>query len=196
MEKGNKKKRELQNALKMLAIEKGYANVTMKDIGEYVGLSVGGLYHHYHSVDEIFGDLMATETGDVWAYFDDIGSFDELMVALDLYFRSEEKELLREVPSLNALMYQYYFSLPDAMRTAVMKETHDTVILTMTGILHKVYTDKKLCRQMAEHICAMLNGLVILSFSGSITRETVKREFSLLKDYLKENYETEDRLQH
>ena len=93
-------------------------------------------------------------------------------------------------------MYQYYFSLPDAMRTAVMKETYDTVILTMTGILHKVYTDKKLCRQMAEHICAMLNGLVILSFSGSITRETVKREFSLLKDYLKENYETEDRLQH
>ena len=36
MEKGNRKKRELQNALKMLAIEKGYANVTMKDIGEYV----------------------------------------------------------------------------------------------------------------------------------------------------------------
>nr|MCR5002411.1 TetR/AcrR family transcriptional regulator [Lachnospiraceae bacterium] len=50
MEKGNKKKRELQNALKMLAIEKGYANVTMKDIGEYIGLSVGGLYHHYHDV--------------------------------------------------------------------------------------------------------------------------------------------------
>ena len=58
MEKGNKKKRELQNALKMLATEKGYANVTMKDIGEYVGLSVGGLYHHYHSVDEIFSDLI------------------------------------------------------------------------------------------------------------------------------------------
>ena len=158
----------------------------MKDIGEYVGLSVGGLYHHYHSVDEIFGDLMAAETDDVWANFDCIGSFDELMAALDRYFRSEEKELLGESPSLNALMYQYYFSLPDAMRTAVMKETHDTGILTRTGILHKVYTDKKLCRQMAEHICTMLNGLVILSFSGSITRETVEREFSLLKDYLKE----------
>ena len=196
MEKGNKKKRELQNALKMLATEKGYANVTMKDIGEYVGLSVGGLYHHYHSVDEIFSDLMATETNDVWAVFECIGSFDELMTALDLYFKSEEKELLREVPSLNTLMYQYYFSLPDAIRTAVMKETYDTGILTMTGILHKVYTDKKLCRQMAEHICTMLNGLVILSFSGSITRETVEREFSLLKDYLKENYEMEDRLQH
>ena len=59
MEKGNKKKSELQNALKMLAIEKGYANVTMKDIGEYVGLSVGGLYHHYHDVEEIFNDLIS-----------------------------------------------------------------------------------------------------------------------------------------
>ena len=193
MEKGNKKKKELQNALKMLATEKGYANVTMKDIGEYVGLSVGGLYHHYHSVDEIFGDLMASETGDVWAVFVGIGSFDELMAALDLYFRSEERELLGEVPSLNTLMYQYYFSLPDAMRTAVMKETYDTGILTMTEILHKVYADQKLCRQMAEHICTVLNGLVTLSLSGSITRKTVEREFSLLKDYLKENYETEDR---
>ena len=36
---------------------------------------------------------------------------------------------------------------------------------------------------------------VILSFSGSITKGTVEREFSLLKDYLKKNYETEDRLQ-
>ena len=30
MEKGNKKKRELQNALKMLAIEKGFASVRIK----------------------------------------------------------------------------------------------------------------------------------------------------------------------
>ncbi len=30
MEKGNIKKREIQNALKLLAIEKGYAYVTMK----------------------------------------------------------------------------------------------------------------------------------------------------------------------
>ena len=72
MEKGNKKKRELQNALKMLAIEKGYANVTMKDIGEYVGLSVGGLYHHYHDVEEIFGGLLESETGDVWDGFSNV----------------------------------------------------------------------------------------------------------------------------
>ncbi len=71
MGKGNRKKRELQNALKMLAIEKGYANVTMKDIGEYVGLSVGGLFHHYQDVEEIFQDLIDSETGDVWDEFTD-----------------------------------------------------------------------------------------------------------------------------
>ena len=138
MEKGNRKKKELQNALKMLAIKKGYANVTMKDIGEYVGLSVGGLYHHYHDIEEIFGDLIESETSDVWEGFSNVKSFDELMNAIDGYFDAEKKELLGQVPSVNTLMYEYYFSKPEAERIVIMKISHDEVISQMTKILKKV----------------------------------------------------------
>ncbi len=192
MEKGNKKKRELQNALKMLAIEKGYANVTMKDIGEYVGLSVGGLYHHYHDVEEIFGDLLATETGDVWKEFLDVKSFDELMDGLDAYFDAEKKEMLGEVPSVNTLMYEYYFSKPEAERTAIMKTAHDEVISEMTKILKKVYADRKLCIRMSEHICVILQGLTNLSFSGVISKSIVEEEFAMLKAYLISNYDMKE----
>lgn len=189
MEKGNKKKRELQNALKMLAIEKGYANVTMKDIGKYVGLSVGGLYHHYHDVEEIFGDLLASETGDVWETFSDVKSFDELMNALDIYFNAEKKELLGQVPSVNTFMYEYYFSKPDAERVAIMKSAHDEVASEMAKILNKVYQDKKLSVRMSEHICVVLQGLNHLSFSGDISKKIIEDEFKMLKEYMKSNYD-------
>ncbi len=188
MVKGNKKKRELQSALKMLAIKKGYANVTMKDIGEYVGLSVGGLYHHYHDVEEIFGDLIASETGDVWKGFSDVKSFDELMTTLDAYLDAEKKELLGEVPSVNTLMYEYYFSKPEAERVAIMKAAHDEVISEMTKILKTVYKDRKLCIRMSEHICVVLQGLTNLSFSGCISKRIIEDEFAMLKEYLINNY--------
>ena len=189
MEKGNRKKRELQNALKMLAIEKGYANVTMKDIGEYVGLSVGGLYHHYHDVEDIFRDLIESETGNVWDGFADISSFDELMDALDVYFDAEKKEMLGQVPSVNTLMYEYYFSKPEAERVAIMKTAHDKVISEMTKILKTVYKDKKLCIKTSEHVCVVLQGLTSLSFSGCITKKIIDDEFELLKAYMVSNYD-------
>lgn len=189
MEKGNKKKREIQNALKTLAIKKGYANVTMKDIGEYVGLSVGGLYHHYHSVDEVFSDLIASETGDVWAVFEDIHSYNDLMNAMDIYFAAEKKELLGEGESVNTLMYQYYFSHPEDERIMIMKEAHDTVVSCMTDILGKVFKNKKQCHVIAEHMCIVLHGLVDLSFSGSITGSIIDNEFAMLKRYFKDIYD-------
>lgn len=192
MEKGNKKKRELQNALKMLAIEKGYANVTMKDIGEYVGLSVGGLYHHYHDVEKIFRDLLASETGDVWEGFSNVKSFDELMDALDAYFDAEKKELLGQVPSVNTLMYEYYFSKPEAQRIIIMKQAHDTVVSEMAKILGKVYENKKLSLRMSEHICVVLQGLNHLSFSGCISKKIIEDEFAMLKAYLVNSYDMKE----
>ena len=193
MEKGNRKKKEIQNALKMLAIKKGYANVTMKDIGEYVGLSVGGLYHHYHDIEEIFGDLIESETSDVWEGFSNVKSFDELMNAIDGYFDAEKKELLGQVPSVNTLMYEYYFSKPEAERIVIMKISHDEVISQITKILKKVYTDKKSCIRISEHICVVLQGLANLSFSGCITENIVEDEFAMLKAYLISNYDPEDK---
>lgn len=189
MEKGIQKKRELQKALKMLAIEKGYGNVTMKDIGEYAGLSVGGLYHHYHDVEEIFMDLIASETGDVWDMFSEVKTFDELMNVLDSYFEAEKKELLGEVPSVNELMYEYYFSKPEAQRIVIMKQSHDAVVSEMAKILNKVYADKRLSLKMSEHICVVLQGLTTLSFSGCITRKIIEEEFTMLNSYLISNYD-------
>ena len=43
------------------------------------------------------------------------------------------------------IMYEYYFSKPEAERIAIMKTAHDEVVTKMTKILKKVYKDGKLC---------------------------------------------------
>lgn len=189
MKKGDKKKQELQQALKELSVEKGYANVTMKDIGKRVGLSVGGLYHHYHSIEEIFGDLIESETEEVYGSFDGITDFDTFMVAVDAYFKQEKKELLSEEMSINIQMLEYYFSFPEQKRLSIMKASHDEAVKRLAGILLPVYKDKKLTEELTEHIYVTLQGLVILSASGVATAERVDSEFRELKEFLRKNYE-------
>lgn len=52
--RGDKTKQEIRDAAYRLFEEKGFKEVTMKDICEQTGLSRGGLYRHYETV--FFGD--------------------------------------------------------------------------------------------------------------------------------------------
>lgn len=52
------RKKEILAAAAKLITEKGYSHVTMEDVVEATGLSKGGLYHYYKSVDDILYDLM------------------------------------------------------------------------------------------------------------------------------------------
>lgn len=52
--KGDKTKELICSEAYKLFAEKGFKEVTMKDICEKTGLSRGGLYRHYSSTEEIF----------------------------------------------------------------------------------------------------------------------------------------------
>ncbi|WP_123052786.1 TetR/AcrR family transcriptional regulator [Clostridium sp. JN-1] len=73
MKKGEETKRLIiENSYKIFA-QKGYKDVTMKDICEACKLSRGGLYRHYQSTYDIFQDvLMLTQK-------EDIDEFEEMM---------------------------------------------------------------------------------------------------------------------
>ena len=86
--------------------------------------------------------------------------------------------------SVNTLMYEYYFSKPEAERLIIMKQAHDSVVSEMAKILGKVYKDKKLSLRISEHICVVLQGLNHLSFSGCISNKIIEDEFAMLKAYL------------
>lgn len=56
--RGDKTKQEIRDKAYQLFAEKGFKEVTMKDICERTGLSRGGLYRHYESTEQIFLEIV------------------------------------------------------------------------------------------------------------------------------------------
>lgn len=56
--KGEKTKQDIREKAYQLFAEKGFKDVTMKDICELTGLSRGGLYRHYESTSQIFLEIV------------------------------------------------------------------------------------------------------------------------------------------
>lgn len=56
--RGDQTRQEIRDKAYQLFAEKGYKEVTMKDICEQTGLSRGGLYRHYESTEQIFLEIV------------------------------------------------------------------------------------------------------------------------------------------
>ena len=56
--KGEKTKQDIREKAYQLFAQKGFKEVTMKDICDLTGLSRGGLYRHYESTEQIFGEIV------------------------------------------------------------------------------------------------------------------------------------------
>lgn len=55
---GQMRKKEIREAAKRCFLDKGFQNTTMEDIITEIGMSRGGVYHHYASTTEMLKDLM------------------------------------------------------------------------------------------------------------------------------------------
>jgi len=55
---GEVRKKEIREAAKTCFLNKGFQNTTMEDVITQIGMSRGGVYHHYSSTTEMLKDLM------------------------------------------------------------------------------------------------------------------------------------------
>lgn len=177
MKKGSKRKLDIQRATKALIIEKGYSAVTMADISEALKLSVGGLYYHYHSVEEIFLDIVENETGDVWGIFSKVKDIESLVEAFRLYHQLEKGDMMNFENTLNCIFYPYFFSFPADVRKEKMKEAYLNTINAISTILIKVYKNKGHVKLLSHRIYIMLHGLNILATTGQIDELIIENEF-------------------
>jgi len=177
MKKGSKRKLDIQRATKALIIEKGYSAVTMADISEALKLSVGGLYYHYHSVEEIFLDIVENETGDVWGIFSKVKDIESLVEAFRLYHQLEKGDMMNFENTLNCIFYPYFFSFPADVRKEKMKEAYLNTINAISTILIKVYKNTGHVKLLSHRIYIMLHGLNILATTGQIDELIIENEF-------------------
>lgn len=121
--KGDKTKTAIQKAALKLFIQRGFKDVTMKNICEETGLSRGGLYMHYGSTKQVFADIideMMSNLNNEVAIKIENGLSATLILneLLERYLA----EMLDRSGSLGLAFYEYYSSIPLSDDNAMLKQ--------------------------------------------------------------------------
>ena len=53
-----KRRKQIKEIALKLFVDKGYSKITMEEIVQAVGISKGGMYHHFSNKEEIFLELL------------------------------------------------------------------------------------------------------------------------------------------
>lgn len=121
--KGDLTKVAIRKAALMLFIQKGFKDVTMKDICEVTRLSRGGLYMHYGSTKQIFTDIineiMSSLKNEIAIKMENDLS---AIFILDELLERYQSEMLDRSGSLALAFYEYYSCIPLSDDNAMLKQ--------------------------------------------------------------------------
>lgn len=109
--KGESTKTFIKKKAYVLFTQKGFKEVTMKDICEATGLSRGGLYGHYESTDQIFSEIISSFlTGQNNELKEKMESNISAVCILNELLEKYRMEMLDTGNSLSIAIYEYFSS--------------------------------------------------------------------------------------
>lgn len=180
-EKSIQKRKYILETARKVFMEKGYKNVTMKDIVEACEISRGGLYLYFGSTAEIFQEVLKMESQEADDVFSD--NITEDATAADilmLFLKEQKKELLRKKGNLTVATYEFFFSGDAPKKDNILKKQFDSAVIILEKLLEAGVDNGEFvcddCRATARNIMFVLEGLKISAQTVGITQETVDEE--------------------
>lgn len=184
-EKSAQKKQLIVQTARRIFMEKGYKDVTMKDIVEACGISRGGLYLYFNSVEEVFLAVMCAEEEET----DDVFSKElpEAAAAADvlmIFLKEQKREILRRKEDLSVAVYEYYFANPmmgeeNPLKGRFKEAANALTQLIEMGIANGEFYDVD-ARMAANNIMFVLEGLRICAHTMGVTESMVDDELLAL----------------
>ncbi|MGN1204450.1 MAG: TetR/AcrR family transcriptional regulator [Lachnospiraceae bacterium] len=188
-EKSLQKKKYILETARKVFTQKGYKNVTMKDIVDACGISRGGLYLYFGSTAEIFLEVLRMETEEADDVFSDSIKEDATATEiLALFLKEQKKELLRKKDNLTVATYEFYFGEEVPKKDNILKRQFDSAVkiierLIETGVENGEFYCED-CRGTARNIMFLLEGLKISAYTIGITADMVDRELLFILNEL------------
>lgn len=190
-EKKKQQKRDLiLESAKVVFSKKGLIDATMKDIIEECGISRGGIYLYFRSVDEIFLAVLEQRSK---RKFDDVREMIMEQVPfetiLNKYFSDHRKRLLHSISDgMLRAVYEYYYThkteASSSLQQAQLSETKRTIHeIFQVGVQQGVLKDENLA-VIAENYMFVIEGLGILSLTGHITEQTIDDQIAVMRQLL------------
>ncbi|MBQ9122601.1 MAG: TetR/AcrR family transcriptional regulator [Lachnospiraceae bacterium] len=180
-EKSLQKKQYILETARKVFMEKGFKNVTMKDIVEACEISRGGLYLYFGSTEEIFMEVLRMEAGEADDVFSD--NITEDATASDilmLFLKEQKRELLRKKNTLTVATYEYYFSPNVSKKDNFLKKQFDSAVKIIEKLIEAGVENGEFecddCRVTARNIMFVLEGLKITARTIGVSSDTVDEE--------------------
>lgn len=161
--KGDKTKELICSEAYKLFAEKGFKEVTMKDICEKTGLSRGGLYRHYSSTEEIFShiinSLMQTQENEVLNKIESLVPAKQILLEL---LNRYQIEMLDSSNCLTLAIYEFFSTLQRKGNESLLYEQYLLSKKTLESLIAYGIKTKEFNEVNAEAII----DIIIFSYQG------------------------------
>lgn len=184
--KSSEKRELILNRAKQIFIHKGFHRVTMKDIVEACGISRGGVYLYFSTVDEIFMEVVKehnrAKIDGLKSSIENSTNFPQL---IDDFFSDQKERLLHMDESLYAAMSEFCFSHKKKsdmdFYTEQFFHTKRMILeLLKFGQASNAITARDL-DGLADSIMFLIEGLRSLAVSSGISAELAEAQLAVCK---------------
>lgn len=180
-EKSTQKKQYILDTARKVFVEKGFKNVTMKDIVEACEISRGGLYLYFDSTEQILMEILhmeAEETDDLFAGH--ISENDTAADILTLFLKEQKKELLQKKDSLTVAVYEYFFGHKSTDKNNMLRKQFDAGVRVLEKLIEAgIASGEFYCENpkgAASNIMYVLEGMKINAQTFGITEKMVDEQ--------------------
>lgn len=161
-------------------VEKGYKNVTMKDIVEACDISRGGLYLYFGSTEELLLAVLQQDAEEIDDIFtESITEEDSAADILTLFLKEQKKELLRKKNNLTMAVYEYAFENKEK-KDQMLRKQFDAGVKVLEKLIESgIASGEFYCenpRGAANNIMYVLEGMKINSQTMGITEAMVDEQ--------------------
>lgn len=165
--------------------EKGYSNVTMKDVCEACNLSRGGLYRHFNSTKEIFIDMLNSHKNNAKNLLDE--SIKENISArqmLEYFLNQQKSEIQSEYSGLDFAIHEFAFVEKD--QRDYMNKRYNSAITMLSKLIDygQSKNEFKKCNStiLATHIMFLLDSMKTSAPVLILTDNDIDNQINLIKD--------------
>ncbi len=189
-EKSTIKRKYILDKAREVFAEKGFKNVTMKDIVDACDISRGGLYLYFSGTAELFLAVLA----------DDVAADDEEAVTaalsgnasagdmLALFLKEQKKEILRKKNNLIVATYEYFSVNKVSAKDNPLKNQFDTAVRIVEKLIENgVESGEFYCENplgCARNLMYVVEGLKITSKTVGINEEAIDKELMYVLERL------------
>ena len=180
-EKSVQKKQHILDTARKVFAEKGFKNVTMKDIVEACEISRGGLYLYFDSTEQILMEILKLESEEADDLFTGhISEEDTAADILTLFLKEQKKELLQQKNNLTVAVYEYFFAQEPTDKNNMLRKQFDAGVRVLEKLIEAgIASGEFYCENpkgAAANIMYVLEGLKINAQTFGITEKMVDEQ--------------------